>query len=852
MKHYLPRRVIALALSIAMVLSMMCTAFATETETADTDPFDFSAEIAAQEAEESDTTEEADATSDAASSEESSTESEAESSEEDTDAANSASSVSAAVASSEEETDDAPSVSSASNAAAVSEDEATDAASEEADSTEAVASGDDASGAVAVSEEAVTAVQSVSSYISNGTIYVAGKAYTGYYLSTDSTMYSSSASDGYSAYSGLLTGGTEYFSAEAGKTEYSASLIYKDGKLYDGFYMNAGGKMYTVKSGVYSLYTGALASGTEYYKDGTGTATLSVGLVYDSGMIYTGYYMTTDETMFYADTSGYSKFSGFVPGGSEYIDASNKQKGYSPSHIYKDGKLHNGYYMNTSGKMYTVTSGVYSLYTGVLASGTQYLKEGSGMLKLSVGLVYYSGVIYTGYYMTNDKTMFYANTSGYSKFSGFVSGNSTYLAASDKQEHKCASRIYKDGKLHNGYYMNAGGKMYTVKSGVYSLYTGALASGTQYLKEDSGTLTLTVKQVYISGKVYAGYYMSGGYMYYSNGASGIALYTGMMTATSYLSASDMKTYSCSSLVYVSGVTYTGYFMSSDNLMYTVSSGVYSKYTGTLSSGTKYYKAGSGYVTLSEAVAYKSGVAQTNGWKFSNNYAYYYVGGTKVTGWYYITRNGSKYKYYFDPSDGHLVTNLYAYFGSSYKYKKCKLVLNLNTRNASILGYDSSTGTYCIPYYSFIIGISKTGKGPQAGNTYALSSNVQKKWFTFADNGRDYYYAYATLISGSGGYIHSERYSTNGDLNTLVTSTYNGLGTKQSSMCIRAQLYVAKLVYDVRQSYSGSIKVQVVSNSTYGPFGKITLSSTTGKVSSSTKSDPTGVSSYKGYIKQTAV
>ncbi|MCD7857510.1 MAG: hypothetical protein LUG55_06870, partial [Clostridiales bacterium] len=396
--------------------------------------------------------------------------------------------------------------------------------------------------------------------------------------------------------------------------------------------------------------------------------------------------------------------------------------------------------------------------------------------------------------------------------------------------------------------------MYKVSSGVYSKYSGSLSKGKEYYKEGSGTLKLSVGFVYISGKVYTGLYMTSSYLYSVSSSTGYALYSGTVTSsTKYVSSGDMKTYTFSAnRVYVNGELYTGYYMTSDGTMYTVVSGVYSKYTGTLSSGEQYYKSGTGYVTLSEAVAYKSGVAQTSGWKFSNNNAYYYVGGTKVTGWYYIKRNGTKYKYYFDPSDGHLVTNLYAYFGSSYKYKKCKLVLNLNTRNASILGYDSATGSYCIPYYSFIIGISKTGKGPQAGNTYALSSTVQKKWFTFADNGRDYYYAYATLISGSGGYIHSERYSTNGDLNTLVTSTYNGLGTKQSSMCIRAQLYVAKLVYDVRQSYSGSIKVQVVSNSTYGPFGKITLSSTTGKVSSSTKSDPTGVSSYKGYIKQTAV
>ncbi len=507
--------------------------------------------------------------------------------------------------------------------------------------------------------------------------------------------------------------------------------------------------------------------------------------------------------------------------------------------------------------MYTAKNGVYSQYSGNIVKGTTYYKDGTGTQTLSLSLIYASGKVYTGYYKTGSYMYYTDATSGYAKYTGLIGAGRSYISAADQKTYKTTSSLYYvSGVPYTGYWMTVGGAMYTAKNGVYSKYSGSLVKGTTYYKDGTGKKTLSVGMVYASGWAYTGYYKTGSYMYYTDATSGYAKYTGIVSSgSSYISAADQKTYTTtSSLVYVSGVAYTGYFMSSDNLMYTVSSGVYSLYTGTLASGTQYYKDGSGYVTLSEAVAYKSGVAQISGWKFSNNYAYYYVGGVKVTGWYYITRNGSKYKYYFDPSDGHLITNLYAYFGSSYKYKKCKLVINLTTHNASLLGYDDSTNSYCIPFYSFIVSSAKKDGDTPTG-TYSLSTNSHTKWFTFVDttnNNKEYYYAYGTYISGSGAWFHSERYSTKGNLNTLVASTYNNLGTNQSSKCVRAQLYVAKLVYDIRDCYSGSIRVEIIKSSNYGAYGKITLSSTTGKVSSSTKTDPTGVSGYEGYIKQTAV
>ncbi len=510
--------------------------------------------------------------------------------------------------------------------------------------------------------------------------------------------------------------------------------------------------------------------------------------------------------------------------------------------------------MTTGSVMYKVTSGVYSKYSGSLSKGTSYYKDGSGTLTLTVGLVYSSGKVYTGYYKTSSYMYYTDSTSGYVLYSGLTSSSSTYISSADQKTYQCSSLIYVNGVLYTGYYMTTGNVMYKVTDGVYSKYSGSLSKGTSYYKDGSGTLTLTVGLVYSSGKVYTGYYKTSSYMYYTDSTSGYVLYSGLTSSSStYISSADQKTYQCSSKIYVEGVLYTGYFMTTGNVMYTVTSGTYSKYTGTLSSGTKYYKDGTGYITLSVDTEYEDGVCLTGTWKFSNNYAYYYVGSKKVTGWYYIERNGTTYKYYFDSSDGHLVTNMYAYFGSSYKYKQCKLVVNIGTHNASLLGYDEDTGSYCIPYYSFIVSTAKKDGDTPVG-TYTLSANHHKKWFTFVDeenDNKEYYYAYATLIGSSGSWFHSQYYTEYQNLNSLSASAYNKLGTNQSSKCVRAQLYVAKLVYDIRDCYSGSIKVEIVKNSTKGPYGKITLSSTTGKISSSTTSDPTGVSGYTGYIKQTA-
>ena len=73
---------------------------------------------------------------------------------------------------------------------------------------------------------------------------------------------------------------------------------------------------------------------------------------------------------------------------------------------------------------------------------------------------------------------------------------------------------------------------------------------------------------------------------------------------------------------------------------------------------------------------------------------------------------------------------------------------------------------------------------------------------------------------------------------LIASTYNGLGTNQTTACIRVQAGNAKLIYDIAKTNRYSIPIRIYRSSNKGPFGKITLKDTTGKIPGNQNYDPT--------------
>ena len=100
-----------------------------------------------------------------------------------------------------------------------------------------------------------------------------------------------------------------------------------------------------------------------------------------------------------------------------------------------------------------------------------------------------------------------------------------------------------------------------------------------------------------------------------------------------------------------------------------------------------------------------------------------------------------------------------------------------------------------------------------------------------------YYQWGVLVGGTKSWIHSEMYRGTSN-KKLIASTYNGLGTNQTTACIRVQAGNAKLVYDIAKTNRYSIPVRIYRSSNKGPFGKITLKDTTGKIPGNQKYDPT--------------
>ncbi|MCD8050610.1 MAG: hypothetical protein LUE89_02885, partial [Clostridiales bacterium] len=258
-------------------------------------------------------------------------------------------------------------------------------------------------------------------------------------------------------------------------------------------------------------------------------------------------------------------------------------------------------------------------------------------------------------------------------------------------------------------------------------------------------------------------------------------------------------------------------------------------------GGKCYSKGVLYTGGYNGYYYKKGVKQTglSGWKTFNSSGsssskssddtYYFSGGKYVTGWKTLTRNGSKYRFYFN-SDGTLCKNIYKVF-SAYKKKSTQLVVNRGAQTATL--YAKYNGSYMLPCKSFVVSTSRSDSNYKAG-TYKITSRMS--WFPYGS----WYYKWACYLSGSGAWTHSEQYYTKGDHYSLNVSSYNNLGTKQSLRCVRMQVVNCKLIYDM--AGGGYIKQVVLSKSSNaGPFGKMTITDNvdqSGKLSGSKGYDPT--------------
>ena len=427
---------------------------------------------------------------------------------------------------------------------------------------------------------------------------------------------------------------------------------------------------------------------------------------------------------------------------------------------------------------------------------------------------YLKGVPYEGLGLGTESTpnLYYYVEGAYqtAESRSYLQGNNGYHEYKDKLYHATADSLKKYRAMPYEGYRTIDGKLYKYTKGTGVLFTG------RYTGEDG------VRRRYSKGVRYNGYGLgtesTPRLYYYVDGDYQTAQSKEMVTGYHEYNG---KTY------YGNGETFNASlcngYRTIDGKLYKYSKGVASLYTGVYK---LYY--------------YSPGVKQSkSGWVKVSGKTYYFKSGKAVTSWNYLSRYTSqKYKYYFK-SDGTLVEDLFSYVGNSYLSKKMIVQVSRGTHTADILLWDSKTGSYCIAASSFVCSTCEKSSDFKTG-TYSLYKNRRRRWFTFThpDTQKTTYYQYATFIVGTDAWIHSPQYRAK-NIRTLNVGNYNHLGTNQSYYCVRFQTRYSKRVYDaVGKQGDKKVKVKLTKSDAKGPFGKITLANSTGKLSKNQTYDPT--------------
>lgn len=235
-------------------------------------------------------------------------------------------------------------------------------------------------------------------------------------------------------------------------------------------------------------------------------------------------------------------------------------------------------------------------------------------------------------------------------------------------------------------------------------------------------------------------------------------------------------------------------------------------------------------------------SERNTWVKKDGKQYYVESnGTLATGWKYKTRNGSTYKYYFDTSTGELVTNLYAYFGKSYRDVKFRVVTCVCANNSTpsytaIYLYNSDTGTYDTPAAAWRSVGSIELTVARTSSLY-MAAGAGQRWLHGSFEGASYE-QYAVYVHGTPSWFHSILYSTESN-RSMSASTYNGLenNSNHTGACIRMQSIYAFLISDLmKNGYGKTSRVPVIlyKTSSVSAFGVPHLN----KISTSLRTDPT--------------
>ena len=337
------------------------------------------------------------------------------------------------------------------------------------------------------------------------TVFVAGGAYTGYYMDNAGILYMVSAGAAVPE-TGTVNAGVTYYSLkDAGTMTLPKQTIFLEGKVYRGHYKDANGKMCKVTGGKLELKTGIMGKGSKYYScNEKKMLTLSKRTLYVKGERYSGYYMNKANKMNSVKKGVLTLKTGIVKKGTRYYNYNTKKtKTLSKQTLYVKGKVYNGYYMDNKSKMYSVKKGTRTLKTGVVKKGTKYYSyKPKKTKKLSKETLYVKGKAYNGYYL-DDKNEMYSVKKGTLTLVTGVMGKETkyYSYQLEKTEKLSGDTLYVDGKVYSGYCLGNDNKMYTVSNDTCTPVNAMLSAGTAYYNgNENKMLTLPGQMIYVYGK----------------------------------------------------------------------------------------------------------------------------------------------------------------------------------------------------------------------------------------------------------------------------------------------------------------------------------------------------------------
>ncbi len=236
--------------------------------------------------------------------------------------------------------------------------------------------------------------------------------------------------------------------------ENKDGLIYMDGVLYTGYYMDKAGILYIVSNGSAELVTKTLKEGTSYYNcQNNEIVTLPKQTLFVKGKIYSGYYLNRKNNMYHVKKGAITLRTGIIPAGAKYFNYNTgKTRTLSKQTLYVKGKVYSGYYLNSRNKMYRAKKGSLTLVTGTLKINTKYYNyKSSKTQKLSQPTLYIKGKLYSGYYLNSRNKMYRAKKGSLTLANTGLNAGTRYYSYSAKKTLKLpALTVYVNGKAMEG------------------------------------------------------------------------------------------------------------------------------------------------------------------------------------------------------------------------------------------------------------------------------------------------------------------------------------------------------------------------------------------------------------------